>query len=68
MRRYGRVEFLAMTLLALLLAVVLYASAGCSERRDRTYYVTSPAPAGSDSMGSGDSCPVPKHRKHKRHN
>jgi len=68
MRRYDRLEALAVILMGMLLAAVLYASAGCSERRDRTYYITGPAPAPPDTVVlPGDSCDWPKHRKHRNH-
>lgn len=65
MRRYGRVEALAVILMGLMLAAVLYATAGCSERRTNNYTtaprIEAPAPA------PGDTCDHHGHGKHLGH-
>jgi len=69
--RYSRVESVLVGAMILLVAVAVAAVAGCSERRDRTYYITGPA-APSDPgtpPAPGDTCTWhPRHCKHKRHN
>jgi hypothetical protein len=71
MRRYGRVEFLSVVIMGLMLAAVLYATAGCSERKgDRITNVYEAAP---DDPAVPDTAFVPaphcpcKHCKRKRH-
>jgi len=71
--KYSRVEQVLVGAMILLVAVAVAAVAGCSERRDRTYYITGPgAPADTFEVYLPGDPPVswvpPGHRKHKHRN